>query len=57
MNKNITHLDAFAHSLVTEYILLALGHVEQLLLASKSVPYNPKLSLMTLFYGTSFHPV
>ena len=46
---NIMHLDAFGHSLVAEYIFLALEPVKQLLLASNGVPYYPKLSLMTPF--------
>ena len=45
------HLDSFDNSLAVEYILLALGPIKQLLLASKSVPY-PKLSLSTPFYGS-----
>ena len=46
------HLDAFGYSLAVEYIFLALGPIKQLLLASKSVPYYPKLSLRTPFYGS-----
>ena len=45
------HLDTFGYSLAVEYIFLALGPIKQLLLASKSVPYCPKLSLSTQFYG------
>ena len=45
------HLDSFGNSLAVEYIFLALGPIKQLLLASKSVPYYPKLSLSTPFYG------
>ena len=45
------HLDTFGYSLAVEYIFLALGPIKQLLLASKSVPYYPKLSLSTPFYG------
>ena len=47
------HLDAFGYFLAVEYIFLALGPIKQLLLASKSVPYYPKLSLSTPFYGTA----
>ena len=45
------HLDAFGYFLAVEYIFLALGPIKQLLLASNSVPYYPKLSLSTPFYG------
>ena len=45
------HLDAFGYCLTVEYIFLALGPIKQLLLASKSVPYYPKLFLSTPFYG------
>ena len=45
------YLDSFGNSLAVEYIFLALGPIKQLLLASKSVPYYPKLSLSTPFYG------
>ena len=48
------HLDSFGNSLAVEYIFLALGPIKQLLLASKSVPYYPKLSLSTPFYGMAF---
>ena len=44
------HLDTFGYSLAVEYIFLALGPIKQLL-ASKSVPYYPKLPLSTPFYG------
>ena len=47
------HLDTFGHSLAVEYIFIALGPIKQLLLASKSVPYYPKLSLSTPFYGSN----
>ena len=49
------HLDAFGYCLAVEYIFLALGPIKQLLLASKSVPYYPKLSLSTPFYGTGWN--
>ena len=49
------HLDAFGYSLAVEYIFLALGPIKQLLLASKSVPYYPKLSLRTPFYSIRFY--
>ena len=48
------HLDSFDHSLAVQYIFPALGHVKQLLLALKLVPYHPILSLNTPFYGTKY---
>ena len=50
------YLDSFGNSLAVEYIFLALGPIKQLLLASKSVPYYPKLSLSTRLDSVSEAP-